>query len=127
MEQSISEIGAALDSFNADSARADKFIELTKRYKDFTELTTPMINEFIDKIIVYEADKSSGERIQDVDIYLNFIGKFEIPPQELTEEEEREQEKIKRRRESQRRYNARKKLKKQQQAAEQEQYTQHSA
>jgi len=56
-----------------------------------------MINEFIEKIIVHEAEKIDGERFQEVDIYLNFIGKFEIPPQELTEEEEREQEKIKRR------------------------------
>lgn len=111
LEKSITETQAALDSFTADSMRADKFIELTKRYKDFSELTTPMINEFIEKIIVHEAEKVDGERFQEVDIYLNFIGKFEIPPQELTAEEEREQEKIKRRRESQRRYNARKKAK----------------
>ena len=111
LEKSIDETQMALDSFNADSMRADKFIELTKRYKDFTELTTPMINEFIDKILVHEAEKIDGERYQEVNIYLNFIGKFEIPPQELTAEEEQEQEKIKRRRESQRRYNARKKAK----------------
>jgi len=124
LEKSIIETQAALDSFNADSMRADRFIELTKRYKDFSELTTPMINEFIEKIVVHEAEKIDGERFQEVDIYLNFIGKFEIPPQELTEEEEREQEKIKRRRESQRRYNARKKAKRlaaQAEQAEQEQ------
>jgi len=43
LEKSITETQAALDSFNADSMRADRFIELTKRYKDFTELTTPII------------------------------------------------------------------------------------
>ena len=123
LEKSIIETQTAIDGFNADSMRADKFIELTKRYKDFSELTTPMINEFIEKIIVYEASKVDGERFQEVEIYLNFIGKFEIPPQELTEEEEREQEKIKRRRENQRRYNARKREKQKQEeaAAEQEQ------
>ncbi len=41
-----------------------------------------------------------------MDIYLNFIGKFELPPQELIEEEEKELLKLKQRRESQRRYNA---------------------
>lgn len=120
LEKSIIETQAAIDGFNADSMRADKFIELTKRYRDFSELTTPMLNEFIEKIVVYEAGKLDGERVQDVDIYLNFIGKFEIPPQELSEEEEKELLKIKKRRENQRRYNARKKLKKQQQAAEEE-------
>ena len=119
LEKSITEIGTALDSFNADSTRADKFIELAKRYTDFSELTTPMINEFIEKIVVYEADKTGGERIQDVDVYLNFIGKFEAPPQELTEEEEKEILKIKKRRESQHRYRERQKQKKLQQAAAQ--------
>jgi len=122
LEKNIAETQTAIDNFTADSMRADRFIELTKRYKDFTELTTPMINEFIEKIIVYEAEKIDGERFQEVDIYLNFIGKFEIPPHELTAEEEREQEKIKRRRESQRAYNARKREKRKQKiAVEQEQ------
>jgi hypothetical protein len=39
-----------------------------------------MINEFIDKILVYEGDRSGGRRTQRVDIYLNFIGMF--PTQE---------------------------------------------
>ena len=64
-----------------------------KRYTDFSELTAPMINEFIEKIIVHEADRSSGERKQQVDIYLNFIGRFEVPevmpaPEEIAEEEQ---------------------------------------
>ena len=85
------------------------------------------MNEFIEKIIVFEAENVEGERVQDVDVYLNFIGKFEIPPVELTEEEEKALAKIKRRRAAQCRYNARKKLKRQQQAAELEQDTERSA
>lgn len=60
------------------------FIELVKRYTDFSELTTPMLNEFVEKILVHEADYSSGERVQEVEIYLNFIGKFELPVKEPT-------------------------------------------
>ena len=36
-------------------------MELVHKYTDFTELTAPMIYEFVDKIIVHEADKSTGE------------------------------------------------------------------
>ncbi len=68
MEQSITALQTELDSFNADSARAGKFIELAKRYTDFSELTPQMIAEFIEKIEVHEADKSSGERTQQVDV-----------------------------------------------------------
>ena len=68
-----------LEQFDSDSLRADKFLELARRHTDFSELTTPLITEFIDKVIVHEADKSSGKREQRVDIYLNFIGQFEAP------------------------------------------------
>ena len=38
-----------------------------------------MVNSFIEKIIVHEADRSTGKREQRVDIHLNFIGNF-VPP-----------------------------------------------
>ncbi len=57
-----------------------------------------MINEFVEKIIVYAPEKVDGERVQDVDIYLNFIGCFEPPARELTPEEIKAQEQMKRRR-----------------------------
>jgi hypothetical protein len=43
------------------------------------------LNEFIEKVIVHEADKSTGRRIQKVDIYLNFIGNFELPVEAVEE------------------------------------------
>ena len=49
-------------------------------------------------------DKSSGEREQEVDIYLKFIGKFDVPLPEPTPEELAEQEKLRKRREKQREY-----------------------
>jgi small-conductance mechanosensitive channel len=60
---------AELDAFNADGEKAGRFIEIVRRYTEFDELTTPMLNEFIHKILVHEADKSSGERVQKVEIY----------------------------------------------------------
>ena len=37
------------------------------------------VNEFVKKIIVHEADKSSGHRRQTVEIVFNFVGQIEIP------------------------------------------------
>jgi hypothetical protein len=45
------------------------------------------MNEFVEKVIVHEADKSSGQREQRIDIHLNYIGKFELPESELPQEE----------------------------------------
>ena len=61
-----------------------------------------MIYEFIDKIIVHAPDRSTGERTQEVEIYLKFIGKFDDPTPELTPEELERMEKERARRESNR-------------------------
>ena len=98
---------AEIEKYESDTVRADKFIELVKRYTDFSELTTPMLNEFVEKILVHEADYSSGERVQEVEIYLNFIGKFELPVKEPTAEEIAEHEKLKARRAKKAEYNRR--------------------
>lgn len=53
-----------------------------------------MIAEYIEKIVVHEADKSSGERQQQVVIYVNFIDKFEVPMPKPTAEEIATEEKL---------------------------------
>ena len=101
LSQAIEKLQVELNGFDSDSVRVDKFIEIVQRYTGFTELSTPMINEFVEKIIVYEGDKSSGKRIQKVDIHLNFIGKFDVPSEvyEPTAEEIAAEEKLQRQRE----------------------------
>lgn len=46
-----------------------------------------MIFEFVDKILVHAPEKIDGERTMEIDIYLKFIGKFDIPMPEPTPEE----------------------------------------
>ena len=91
LQQSIVEAETALDSFEQDTANVERFLALAKKYTDFSELTTPMINEFIEKIIVHAPEKIDGDRTQQVDIYLKFIGRFDLPTPELTPEEEKRQ------------------------------------
>ena len=98
LEISMENAKVEIEKYESDTVRADKFIELVKRYTDFSELTTPMLNEFVEKILVHEADYSSGERVQEVEIYLNFIGKFKLPVKEPTAEEIAEHENLKARR-----------------------------
>ena len=80
---------AELEGYNDDSARADKFIEIVRHYTNFEELTTAMLNEFVDKIIVHEGEWSDGNtgeggrprgaRTQRVEVYLKYIGSFDVP------------------------------------------------
>ena len=123
LEASIQKAQADLENFEADTAKVDHFMALAKKYTDFSELTTPMINEFVDKIVVYEADKSSGERVQEVDIYLKFIGKFDVPIPEPTPEELAEQEQLRKKRAKKAEYNWRYMAKRRQKALEAQQNT----
>ena len=91
LRQSITDAELALTSFEQDTANVERFLTLAKKYTDFSELTTPMINEFVDKIIVHAPEKVDGDRTQEVDIYLKFIGRFDLPAPELTPEEEKRQ------------------------------------
>lgn len=61
-----------------------RFIKLIKEFKEPTELTKEMAYELIDKIVVHEAEGDRANRHQQVDIYYNFIGDFEVP---LTQKE----------------------------------------
>ena len=108
------QLTAEIAAFNEDSEKSSRFIELVRRYTEYDELTTPILNSFINKIVVHEADKSSGERVQDVDVYFNFIGRF-TPPQEEhipTEEElaeaEKRRQRLARQREANQRWYAKK-------------------
>ena len=77
MERQIAELQAGLEVYAAESDNTDRFIKMVRRYTEIPELTGTILNEYIEKIVVFEADKSSGRREQDVDIYFNFIGQFE--------------------------------------------------
>lgn len=96
LEAAIAQWEEAIESWNADRLKTDKFIELVSRYTDFSELTTPMLNEFIEKVVVHEGEGRGNSRRQRIDIYLNFIGAFEVPAHIVTpmeaEEQRRQQE-----------------------------------
>lgn len=111
VDNAILSLKEELEKYRTDSMRTENFMELVHRYTDFTELTAPMIYEFVDKIIVHEADKSTGERIQQVDVYLKYIGKLDVPMPELTPEERKAQERLRKKRAESRNYRHRQELK----------------
>lgn len=56
------------------------FLKLVERYSNTEEITILILNEFVEKIVVYERDrKGSVDTAQNIEIYFNFIGEY-IPP-----------------------------------------------
>lgn len=94
MYEEIKGIETAIDGYEQSRKSADKFIALIEKYENFVTLTTPMLLEFVEKILVHERDrKGSIETTQEVEIFFNFVGRY-IPPHfgevTLTPEEQEE-------------------------------------
>ena len=84
LEQKCEQLQSELDSYDADSVRADKFIDIVKRYTDFTELTTPMLHEFVQKVVIHEKVKQYRyQTTQKIEIHFNFIGAIELPSENI--------------------------------------------
>ena len=58
---------------------ADGFLQIVRKYSNIEQLTTEILHEFIDKIIVHHKEKVFGETIQRVEIYYKMIGQVQIP------------------------------------------------
>ena len=85
LEQRISELETATERISTKAVQIDKFVRLVKKYRDFEEMTSPMLNDFIEKVVIHEAEGGrTKDRTQQVDIYFNFIGNFVLP---LSEDE----------------------------------------
>ena len=59
------------------SVDVKQFLSVVRKYTNLTELTPEIVHEFIDKIIVHAPDKSSGKRLQEIEIIYNHIGVFD--------------------------------------------------
>ena len=68
----VSELTAFIDSAEQKSADVTAFLAIVRKYEHIETLTPEIMHELIEKIIVHEADKSSGKRTQQIDIYFRF-------------------------------------------------------
>lgn len=68
-----------LDAAKEQNLNIDRFLTRVKGYTDITELDGEIIREFIEKIIVFKAEKVDGVRTQRIQIIYNSIGAVEVP------------------------------------------------
>lgn len=78
LEQQITNLREELSKMEQDMIGAEKWIELIKEYSVPKELTAPLLNAMIEKILIHEATTNEeNERIQEIEIYYRFIGKVD--------------------------------------------------
>lgn len=88
LEIKLDELQQELKAEKKDTIQTDKFVNVIKKYKEPTELTAEMIEDLIDKIVIHEKVGDRKSREQQIDIYFNFVGNFDLSytAEELAEE-----------------------------------------
>ncbi|MBQ3160503.1 MAG: recombinase family protein [Oscillospiraceae bacterium] len=72
LRQIIPELSQFIEASEQKNADTAQFIGIVRKYSEIPKLTPEIMHEFIEKIVVYAPDKSSGHRTQQIDICFRF-------------------------------------------------------
>ena len=81
LKQSIEDLSAIVHAAQTQAVNVQSFLKIVKKYTQPTELTPALLREFVEKIVVHAPDKSSGHRVQRIDVHYNFIGEIDFSPE----------------------------------------------
>ena len=81
LKQSIEDLSATVHAAQTQAVNVQSFLKIVKKYTQPTELTPALLREFVEKIVVHAPDKSSGHRVQRIDVHYNFIGEIDFSPE----------------------------------------------
>jgi len=76
LQTSISDLTEKLAKQQEDSLNISKFMARILKYTELPELTVEIVNELINKIVIHKPTGTKRNRIIQIDIYYNFIGKL---------------------------------------------------
>lgn len=77
LQTSISDLTEKLAQQQEDSLNISKFMARISKYTELPKLTVEIVNELIDKIVIQKPTGTKRNRIIQIDIYYNFIGKLD--------------------------------------------------
>ena len=75
----LAELQAELGKTQESTVNAERFMKIVRKCTSFDELTPTLLREFVEKIVVHEAEEIDGKRTQAIDIYYSFVGKIDLP------------------------------------------------
>ena len=79
LSESIKVLQKELDKSMNKTVDTNVFIKTVRKYTKAKSLTDRMLNELIEKIEVYHAERIDGVNVQKLKIHYNCIGSIEIP------------------------------------------------
>ena len=85
LTQVIEVLEKKLSAIDTQKTNTKQFIRLVKKYADLEELTPTILTEFIEKILVYQAEKIGGRKVQNVEIYFRGVGCIDLKSDDRSE------------------------------------------
>ena len=88
LKPKIASIRDELSAMGTAQKSRDTFLAAVRRFMDMEAITAPLLQELIDRIVVYEVEGSGRNKTQRIVIYYRFVGYLDLPVdprQDLTE------------------------------------------
>ena len=79
LSEKIKKLRSEIEKQSSRATSTDMFVSIVRKYTRARKLTPRMLNELVEKIEVYNAEKIDGEWIQRLRIHYNCVGEMNIP------------------------------------------------
>lgn len=79
LKTKIEQLSKEINNTEKKTTDLTQFISNVKKYTEITELTPEILNELIEKILVHQAEKINGKKVQEIDIYYRGVGIISFP------------------------------------------------
>ncbi len=74
LRKKLLQLNEEINQQEEQAENIDRFIGKVRKYLDLTELTPTVLNDMVKAVYVHAPDKSSGCRVQKVDISYDLVG-----------------------------------------------------
>ena len=79
LSEKIKKLRSEIEKQSSCATSTDMFVSIVRKYTRARKLTPRMLNELVEKIEVYNAEKIDGEWVQRLRIHYNCVGEMNIP------------------------------------------------
>ena len=79
LSEKIKKLRSEIEKQSSRVTSTDMFVSIVRKYTRARKLTPRMLNELVEKIEVYNAEKIDGEWVQRLRIHYNCVGEMNIP------------------------------------------------
>ena len=79
LSEKIKKLRSEIEKQSSRAASTDMFVSIVRKYTRARKLTPRMLNELVEKIEVYNAERIDGEWVQRLRIHYNCVGEMNIP------------------------------------------------